>query len=80
MEINFMKSIIFSSKQQMVFDFQTKKFINLSNLAKADDYLESLNDFVEEHKFDIEKYEEMKNASSGVREKLLIAMNSKFLS
>ncbi len=75
-----MKSIIFSSKQQMVFDFQTKKFINLSNLAKADDYLESLNDFVEEHKFDIEKYEEMKNASSGVREKLLIAMNSKFLS
>lgn len=77
-EINFLKSILFNSKQHMIFDYQNKKFINLSNLSKAEDYLESLNDFAEEHNFDLEKYEEIKNTSSGVREKLLAAMNNRF--
>lgn len=78
-EINFMKSILFTSKQHMIFDYQNKKFINLSNLSKAEHYLDSLNDVTEEHKFDLEKYEEIKNSSNGVREKLLIAMKEKFL-
>ena len=79
-EINFMKSFIFTSKQHMIFDYQNIKFINLSNLSKAEEYLNSLNDFTEEHKFDLKKYEEIKNASCGVREKLLFAMKNKFLS
>jgi len=73
-----MKSILFTSKQNVIFDYQNKKFINLSNLTKAEDYFDSLNYFTEDHKFDLEKYEEIKNNSYGVREKLLIAMNNKF--
>jgi hypothetical protein len=75
-EINFLKTILFTSKQSMIFDYQNKKFINLSNLTKAEDYLESLNDVAEEHIFNFEKYQEIQDFSYGVREKLLIGMNS----
>ena len=51
----------------------------MSNLSKAEVFLESLNDFTEDHNFDIEKYEEIKNESIGVKEKLLIAMKNKIL-
>lgn len=78
-EINFMKSIIFTEKEHKIFDYQNRKYINLSNLSKAEEYLESLNDFAEDHKFNIENYEEIRNSSIGIREKLLMAMKNKFL-
>lgn len=78
-EINFLKSILFTSKQQMIFDYQNQKFINLSNLTSTEDYINSLNDFTEDSKFDIEKYEQIKDASLGVKERLLFAMKNKYL-
>jgi hypothetical protein len=77
-EINFIKHLILKEKEYRIFDHQKDKYINLSNLEKAEEYLDSLNSLVQDHKFDLENYENIKNSSIGIREKLLISMMNKF--
>jgi len=75
LEINYMKSIIFDERENMIFNYQKKRSINLSSIEKSDNYIESLQDFCEEDNFEIKEYEKLDNKELNRKEKLLDFLN-----
>lgn len=70
-EINYMKSMIFDERENMIFNYQKKRLINLSNPEGSEEYIESLMEFREDEKFKIKDYKEIDNKENDRKEKLL---------
>ena len=79
LEINFMKSMIFDERENMIFNYQKKRLINFTNLEKTDDYIESLNDFCDDYDFKLEEYNDIENREINKKEKLLELMSNYYL-
>lgn len=70
-EINYIKSMIFDERENMIFNYQKKRLINLSNPEGSEEYIESLMEFREDEKFKIKDYKEIDNKENDRKEKLL---------
>ena len=76
LEINYMKSIIFDERENMIFNYQKKRSINLSNRDFTNNYINSLMDFCDEENFNIESYEKIENKENNRKEKILDFMRN----
>ncbi len=76
LEINYMKSIIFDERENMIFNYQKKRSINISNRDFTNNYINSLMDFCDEENFNIESYEKIENKENNRKEKILDFMRN----
>ena len=76
LEINYMKSIIFDERENMIFNYQKKRSINLSNRDFTNNYINSLMEFCDEENFNIESYEKIENKENNRKEKILDFMRN----
>lgn len=71
MEINMLKSAIFDERENMVFNYEKKRCINLSNADTTNDYIESLMESTNDEDFEIDEYVKIKNEEKTKKEKIL---------
>jgi len=76
LEINYLKSVIFDEKENMIFNYQKRRRINLLDQETTENYIDSLMENYREENFDIVEYEKIKNEKKNTKEKILDLMRN----